>query len=77
MKAIELVGNIDDQNRLEARVPEGVRSGPVRVVVYLPDEDDAGAAWTRGLAKEWESDLADPQQDIYTLADGQPVNAAR
>ncbi len=77
MKAIELFGNVDDQHRLQAQVPEGVPAGPVRVVVYLPEEDDAGATWSRGLAAEWVDDLSDPQQDIYTLEDGQPVNAPR
>jgi hypothetical protein len=77
MKAIELFGNVDDQRRLHAQVPEGVPAGPVRVLVYVPEEDDAGAAWPRGLAAEWADDLSDPQQDIYTLEDGQPVNAPR
>ena len=77
MKAIELLANVDDQHRLQAQVPDGVPSGPVRVVVFLPEEDDAGAAWTRGPAAEWADDLGDPRQDIYTLADGQPVNALR
>lgn len=77
MKAIELLGNVDDQHRLQAQVPEGVPAGPVRVLVYLPEEDDAGAAWPRRLATEWADDLSDPQQDIYTLEDGQPVNASR
>jgi hypothetical protein len=77
MKAIELLGNVDDQHRLQAQVPEGVPAGPVRVLVYVPEEDDAGAAWPHGLAAEWADDLSDPQQDIYTLEDGQPVNAPR
>jgi len=29
MKAIESVGDIDDHHRLQARVPEGLRAGPV------------------------------------------------
>ena len=77
MKAIELLGNVDDEHRLQAQVPEGVPSGPVRLVVYVPDEDDAGTAWPRGLAAEWAEDLSDSQQDIYTLEDGQPLEAPR
>ena len=77
MKAIELLGNVDDQRRLQAQVPEGVPAGPVRVLVYVPEEDDAGAAWPRGLATEWADDLGNPQQDIYTLEDGQPINGSR
>lgn len=77
MKAIELLGNVDDEHRLQAQVPEGVPTGPVRVLVYVPEEDEAGVAWTRGLAAEWADDLGDPQQDIYTLEDGQPIDAPR
>ena len=37
-------------------------------------DDDAGA-WTRGVAKEWAKDLADPRQDLYTSEDGIPSSA--
>ena len=77
MKAIELVGDIDDQHRLQARVPEELPAGPVHLIVLLPDEDDAGTAWERGTAGEWVDELRDSRQDIYTLEDGQPVNAPR
>lgn len=76
MKAIELVGDIDDQHRLNAQVPEELPVGPVRLIVFLPEEDAAGSAWTRGIAREWADELADSREDIYTLDDGQPVNAA-
>ena len=76
MKAIELVGDIDEQHRLRAQVPEELPVGPVRVIVLLPEEDDAGSAWTPGVAREWADELADLREDIYTLDDGQPVNAA-
>ncbi len=76
MKAIELVGDIDAQHRLKAQVPEELPVGPVRVIVLLPEEDDAGPAWTRGIAREWGDELADPREDIYTLDDGEPLNAA-
>ena len=77
MKAIELAGNIDDQHRLQACVPEGLPAGPVRLIVFLPDEDETGRGWAQGIAREWADDLHDSRQDIYTLEDGQPVDAAR
>jgi hypothetical protein len=77
MKAIELVGDIDDQHRLYAQVPEGLPSGPVRLIVLLPDEDEAGIAWDQGVARAWADELGDSKQDIYTLNDGQPLNAPR
>ena len=77
MKAIELMGDIDEQHRLLARVPEELSAGPVRLIVLLPDEDDGGATWAKGIAKEWADELRDSRQDIYTLEDGQPMNAPR
>ncbi|HXJ42649.1 MAG TPA: hypothetical protein VNH18_25435 [Bryobacteraceae bacterium] len=39
------------------------------------ETDPAESLWASGIAREWTEDLADQRQDIYTLADGQPVNA--
>lgn len=77
MKAIELIGDIDDQHRLRARVPEELPAGPVRLIVLLPDEDAMVVTWTHRVAKEWADALGDSRQDIYTLEDGQPVDAPR
>lgn len=76
-KAIELTGDIDDQHRLQARVPDELPVGPVRLIVLLPDEDEGGGVWAQGIAREWIDDLNDSRQDIYTLEDGTPVNAPR
>jgi hypothetical protein len=77
MKAIEVTGDIDDQHRLQARVPEELPAGPVRLIVLLPDEAEGGGAWAQGVAKEWADELSDSRQDIYTLEDGQSVHAPR
>ncbi len=77
MKAIELIGQVDDQHRLRADVPEGLPAGPVRLIVLLPEDDDTGIAWTQGVTREWAEELRDARQDIYTLEDGQPANAPR
>jgi len=77
MKAIELIGDIDEQHRLKAQVPLELPAGPVRLIVLLPEEDEAGPAWAHGLTREWADELRDSRQDIYTLEDGQPVDAAR
>ena len=76
MKPIELIGDIDEQHRLHARVPTEIQAGQVRVIVFLPGEDEAGRLWANGVASEW-SALADPREDIYSLDDDHPVNAAR
>ncbi len=76
MKAIELIGDIDSQHRLRADVPEGLPVGQVRLIVLLPEEENAGSAWTDGIANEWSAELSDTRQDIYTLEDGQPLNGS-
>lgn len=77
MKAIEVIGQVDEKHRLQAEVPETIPPGPVRIIVLLPEEDEAGAAWMQGIAREWAAELSDPREDIYTLEDGTPVDAAR
>ncbi|MBZ5620979.1 MAG: hypothetical protein LAQ69_19965 [Acidobacteriia bacterium] len=77
MTAIELTGHIDEQHRLRARVPEELPAGPVGLIVLLPDEDEGGVAWAQGIVTDWTCELEDSRQDIYTLEDGQPVNAPR
>ena len=77
MKAIELIGDIDEQHRLHAQVPTEIPVGQVRLIVILPGEDEAGALWANGAASEWSAELSDPREDLYTLNDGRPVNGAR
>jgi hypothetical protein len=77
MKAIELIGDIDEQHRLHAQVPTDIPAGQVRLIVLLPGEDEAGTLWANGVASEWSAELSDPREDIYTLNDGQPVNGTR
>lgn len=77
MKAIELIGDIDKHHRLHAQVPSEIPAGQVRVIVLLPGEDEAGTLWANGVASEWSAELSDPREDIYTLDDGQPLNATR
>ena len=77
MKAVELQGEIDDQHRLHADVPQSLPAGSVRVIVLISEEDEVGPAWAAGVSSEWSAELNDPGQDIYTLNDGQPLDAAR
>ena len=77
MKAIELIGDIDEQHRLHAQVPTEIPAGRVRLIVILSGEDEAGTLWANGVAAEWSAELSDSREDIYTLDDGRPVNEAR
>jgi len=75
MNAVRINGHVDVQHRLSALVPDWIPPGPVTVlIVGHCDEDDAGEAWTSGVAREWADELSDTRQDIYTLSDGAPQN---
>lgn len=75
MNTIRVSGQVDENHRLSAEVPDSIPPGPVTVLIVpgSQQEDDAGDAWMTGVAEEWADDLNDPRQDIYTLADGEPV----
>jgi hypothetical protein len=79
MPTIKLVGHVDQQHRLTATVPPSIAPGTVEVLVLLAgnDEDEAGNAWSAGLATEWHDELSDPREDLYTLADGVPLDESR
>jgi hypothetical protein len=77
LKALELMGEIDDKHQLQAQIPEALPPGPVRIIVLIPETDEADGAWMQGIAHEWAAALQDPREDLYTLEDGQPVDAAR
>ncbi|MEX2171205.1 MAG: hypothetical protein WD851_17930 [Pirellulales bacterium] len=64
-------GQVDEQHRLTAVLPDTVPPGPMTVWFSAASEDDAGTAWMDGIGQQWADDLSDPQQDIYTLADGE------
>ncbi|MCL4205927.1 MAG: hypothetical protein KJ000_25875 [Pirellulaceae bacterium] len=75
MNAVNVIGQVDEKHQLFAVVPDSVPPGPVKVLVMSTvPEDDAGNAWMMGVAEEWAGDLGDASQDIYTLADGEPVH---
>jgi hypothetical protein len=77
MSVLTVTGHVDDQHRLTANVPDTVPPGPVTVQISpATDEDDAGGAWMAGIAREWENELSDPREDIYTLHDGEPIRDA-
>ena len=76
-RAVEIQGEIDDQHRLPANVPLTLQVGAGRVIVLVSEADEGGDAWAAGIASEWADELKDTHQDIYTLNDGQPVDAGR
>ena len=73
--AIETTGTIDEQQQL--RLDECLPlSGPrrVRVIVLYPTDDESDEMeWLRAAARNPAfASLADPEEDIYSLDDGEP-----
>ncbi len=56
---------------------EDLPPGCSRLIRALSDEDDVGAFWSWDVSQAWNDELGDVRQDLYTLADGQPVDASR
>ncbi len=76
MTAIEVTGQIDEhyQLQLDTRLP--VR-GPkrVRVIVLYPSDELNEAEWLYAASINPAFDfLHDPEEDIYSLNDGQPFH---
>jgi hypothetical protein len=80
LKALELTGTIDEQRRLHLDQPLPI-VGPsqVRVIILIPEETDLDEReWLRAAAMNPAFDfLKEPEEDIYTMADGKPVNDQR
>lgn len=83
MKTIELLGHVDERHHLSAEAPQEVPPGPVRIAIVLPSDPTASdneetdtSQWMIGVSREWFEEMNDPREDIYTLADGEPVRAS-
>ncbi len=73
MKAFEITAQVDKNRLLQIEVPEGISPGKVRLILLVPEEDDAGEAWMNGISREWKAELSNADEDIYTLEDGDPI----
>lgn len=84
MRTIETTGILDDQGnlQLDTPLPKG-KPGRVRVIMLLAEENDADEelteeTWVNAIATNPSfAFLNDSEEDIYTLADGQPVSDER
>ena len=77
MNPVSVNGLVNEQHVLTVSVPPSVQPGPVTVIIVpAPPSDDADAHWMTGISRAWADDLSDTRQDIYTLNDGEPVDAA-
>ncbi len=77
VRAIETTGVIDKKSQLRLDTPLPV-VGPsrVRIIVLFPEEEHeeiSESEWLRAAATNPAFDfLREPEEDIYTLADGRP-----
>ena len=79
LQVVELIGTIDEKGQLHLDEPiSAVGQGRVRVIL-LPEEAEIGEnEWLKAAASNPAFDfLKDPDEDIYTLDDGQPFNDQR
>ena len=79
MRTLELTAHVDEQRQLTVSLPDAFLPGPVRLLVFAPEpaDDDVETVWMNGVAREWAAELADEREDLYTLEDGEPVDAPR
>jgi len=77
MKAIELIGHVDEQHRLHVELPAELPPGPVKVFLSPATEEDAEGDWRALINHVWARDWSDPREDIYTLEDGEPSHESR
>jgi hypothetical protein len=79
-KAIETTATINANRQLVLDEPLPI-AGPtkVRVIILLPEEVDIDEKeWLRSASINPEFDfLKEPEEDIYTLADGKPFHDQR
>ncbi len=77
MRAIETTGilNTQGQIQLDHPLPQD-KASRVRLILLIPEEDTLNEeTWLSAISTNPSfAFLNDPEEDIYTLEDGQPVN---
>ena len=79
MKAIEVVGTIEEGRRvrLDEPLPPGV-AGRVRLIILLGEDDPSEQEWLHAAARGGAFDFLNAtEEDRYTLRDGKPFDDAR
>jgi hypothetical protein len=59
MRAIGIVGEIDEDHNIPAEAPRDLPPGRVQLIVVRPDEDEAGALWPWDVTQAWNDELGD------------------
>ena len=79
MKAIEVVGTIEEGRRvrLDEPLPPGV-GGRVRLIILIGEDEPSDQEWLRAASQGGAFDfLKAPEEDQYTLLDGRPFDDAQ
>ncbi len=77
LTAIETTGTIEQNGRIVIDETFAVdEPTSVRIIVLFPESGDFGEnEWQRAASKNQAFDfLNDPDEDIYTVADGKPID---
>jgi hypothetical protein len=77
MRAIETTGTLTTQGQIELDHPlPQAKSSQVRVILLVPeDEGLSQESWLQAVSTNPSfAFLHDPEEDIYTLADGKPLD---
>lgn len=76
MRAIEVIGTIDEKGQLHLDAPVShVGAGRVRVILLQAEDDIDEKEWLRSAANNPAFEfLKGPAEDIYTRDDGKPFN---
>ena len=79
MKAIEVVGTIEEGGRVRLDEPVPAAVGErVRLIVLVGEDDPSEEEWLRGASRGRAFDFLNaPEEDLYTLRDGKPFDDAR
>ncbi len=80
VRVLETMATVDEEDRLilDERLPLQAKAR-VRVLIFIPEEEDIPEdEWLQAASKNPVfSFLEEPEEDIYSLADGRPFHDAR
>lgn len=79
MKAIEVVGTVEEGRRvrLDEPLPVGV-GGRVRLIILVDEDEPIEQDWLHAARRGGAFDFLNaPEEDRYTLRDGKPFDDAR
>lgn len=73
----ELITEVSDDRTVQITIPETIRTKRARIIILPMEPEEEAREWMHAIAREWQDELSDERQDIYTIEDGEPVDATR